>query len=156
MTEINQNHPEYSLVLKNTFSSFLISGNDCQIHSIGHKIGRQFIQNSFLKASYGLFMFSDENVGDTLKSFAPKIDGWIKDLLGGFEELNLTRSQKELTQALTVQTMLYNNIMSNEEIIAILSDIIRNIATRHAYSNPLDWAGKRQLFFKSSGETRKI
>jgi hypothetical protein len=87
-------------------------------------------------------MFSDENVGDTLKSFAPKIDGWIKDLLGGFEELNLTRSQKELIRALTVETMLYNNIMSNEEIIAILSDIIRNIATRHAYGNPLDWWGR--------------
>ena len=39
--------------------------------------------------------------------------------------------------------------MSNEEIIAILSDIIRNIATRHAYGMLLDW-GKRATLFKAS------
>lgn len=98
-------------------------------------------------------MFSGKNVDETLNSFAPKIDGWIKDLFGGFEELNLTRPQKERIQALTVETMLYNSIMSNEELIAILSDIIRNIATKHSYGNSLDW-GKRQLFFKSPEETR--
>lgn len=98
-------------------------------------------------------MFLDKNVDETLSSFAPKIDGWIKGLFGSFEELNLTRPQKEVIQALTVETMLYNSVMSNEEIIAILSDIIRNIATKHAYGNSLDW-GKRQLFFKSSEGTR--
>jgi hypothetical protein len=39
--------------------------------------------------------------------------------------------------------------MSNEEIIAILSDIIRNIATRHAYGMLLD-LGKRATLFKTS------
>jgi hypothetical protein len=38
--------------------------------------------------------------------------------------------------------------MSNEEIIAILSDIIRNIATHHTYGMLLDW-GKRASFFKA-------
>jgi hypothetical protein len=38
--------------------------------------------------------------------------------------------------------------MSNEEIIAILSDIIRNIATRHANGMFLDW-GKRASLFKA-------
>jgi hypothetical protein len=36
------------------------------------------------------------------------------------------------------ETLLYNTLMSNEEIIAILSDIIRNIASRHAYGMFLD------------------
>ncbi len=98
-------------------------------------------------------MFSDENANKALNSFAPKIDGWIQELFGGFEELNLTRPQKEIIQALTVESMLYSSVMPNEEIIAILSDIIRNIATRHAYGNSLDW-GKRQQYFKSPGETR--
>jgi hypothetical protein len=98
-------------------------------------------------------MFSGKNVDEVLNSFSPKINGWIKDLFGGFEELNLTRPQKELIQALTVETMLYNSVMSNEEIIAIISDIIRNIATKHAYGNSLDW-GNRHLFLRSSEETR--
>jgi len=49
---------------------------------------------------------------------------------------------------LTAETLLYNSLMSNEEIIAILSDIIRNIATRHAYGMFLDW-GKRASLFKA-------
>jgi hypothetical protein len=44
-------------------------------------------------------MFSDKNVDETLNSFAPKIDGWIKGLFDSFEELNLTRPQKEMIQA---------------------------------------------------------
>jgi hypothetical protein len=39
--------------------------------------------------------------------------------------------------------------MSNEEITAILSDIIRNIATGHTYGGFLDW-GKRAKLFKFS------
>ena len=35
--------------------------------------------------------------------------------------------------------------MSNEEIIAILSDIIRNIATRHAYGMLLDLSKRDYL-----------
>jgi hypothetical protein len=46
------------------------------------------------------------------------------------------------------ETLLYNTVMSNEEIIAILSDIIRNIATRHAYGMFLD-CGKRASLFKA-------
>ncbi|MGB8766423.1 MAG: hypothetical protein WCC79_03785, partial [Nitrososphaeraceae archaeon] len=65
-----------------------------------------------------------------------------------FEQLNLTRPQKELIQILTAETLLYNTVMSNEEIIAILSDIIRNIATHHAYGVFLDW-GKRASLFKA-------
>jgi hypothetical protein len=69
-------------------------------------------------------------------------------LFGSFEQLNLTRPQKELIQVLTAETLLYNTFMSNEEIIAILSDIIRNIATRHTYGMFLDW-GKRASLFKA-------
>ena len=100
-------------------------------------------------------MFPDEQVGKALlNSFAPKIDVWMKEIFAGFEQLNLARPQKEIIQALTVETMLYNSIMSNEEIIAILSDIIRNIATKHTYGNMLDW-GKRQQLFKSSADEKR-
>ena len=99
-------------------------------------------------------MFPDEQVGKALlHSFAPKIDVWMKEIFAGFEQLNLARPQKEIIQALTVETMLYNSIMSNEEIIAILSDIIRNIATKHRYGNLLDW-GKRQQLLKSSADEK--
>jgi hypothetical protein len=37
----------------------------------------------------------------------------------------------------------------NEEIIAILSDIIRNIATGHGYGKYLDWSKRTQLYRKS-------
>ncbi|HEY6950520.1 MAG TPA: hypothetical protein VI146_07905 [Nitrososphaeraceae archaeon] len=49
---------------------------------------------------------------------------------------------------MTAETLLYNTVMSNEEIIAILSDIIRNITTHHAYGLFLDW-GKRSSLFKA-------
>jgi hypothetical protein len=99
-------------------------------------------------------MFSNEQAGKALlNSFAPKIDGWMKQIFEGFEELNLARPQKEIIQALTVETMLYNSVMSNEEIIAILSDIIRNIATKHTYGNLLDWE-KRQQLFKSTADEK--
>ena len=93
-------------------------------------------------------MFSDENLGKAIDFVSPKVNNWAKDLFGGVEQLNLSRPQKELIQALTAETLLYNTLISNEEIIAILSDIIRNIATRHAYGMFLDW-GKRASLFKA-------
>src|SRR5438093_11087831 len=93
-------------------------------------------------------MFSDENFGKAIDFVSPRVNSWVKDLFGGVEQLNLTRPQKELIQALTAETLLYNTLMSNEEIIAILSDIIRNIASRHAYRLFLDW-GKRASLFKA-------
>ena len=98
-------------------------------------------------------MFSDENFGKAIDFVNPKVNSWAKDLFGNFEQLNLTRPQKELIQALTAETLLYNTLMSNEEIIAILSDIIRNIATRHAYGMFLDW-GKRASLFKVSDKEK--
>jgi len=91
-------------------------------------------------------MFSDENLGKAIDFVNPKVNSWAKDLFGSFEQLNLTRPQKELIQVLTAETLLYNSLMSNEEIIAILSDIIRNIATRHAYGMFLDWSKRASLF----------
>ena len=98
-------------------------------------------------------MFSDENLGKAIDFVNPKVNSWAKDLFGSFEQLNLTRPQKELIQVLTAETLLYNSLMSNEEIIAILSDIIRNIATRHAYGMFLDW-GKRASLFKAADKEK--
>jgi len=98
-------------------------------------------------------MFSDENLGKAIDFVNPKLDSWAKDLFGSFEQLNLTRPQKELVQVLTAETLLYNTVMSNEEIIAILSDIIRNIATHHVYGMFLDW-GKRTSLFKAADEEK--
>ena len=97
-------------------------------------------------------MFSDENLGKAIDFVNPKVNSWVKDLFGNFEQLNLTRPQKELIQVLTAETLLYNTLMSNEEIIAILSDIIRNIATRHAYGMFLDWGMRASLFKVSDKE----
>ncbi len=91
-------------------------------------------------------MFSNENLGKALDSFGPRIDGWIKEVFGGVDALNLSRPQKELIQALTVETFLFNSLMSNEEIIAVLSDIIRNIAIKHSYGKSLDWRQRAGLF----------
>lgn len=96
--------------------------------------------SKFCKVSWN--MYSDENLSKAMDFVTPKVNNWIKDLFGGVEQLNLSRPQKELIQALTAETLLYNTLMPNEEIIAILSDIIRNIATRHSYGMLLDW-GKR-------------
>ena len=93
-------------------------------------------------------MFSDENLGKAIDFVNPKVNSWAKDLFGSFGQLNLTRPQKELVQVLTAETVLYNTLISNEEIIAILSDIIRNIATRHAYRMFIDW-GRRASLFKA-------
>jgi hypothetical protein len=94
-------------------------------------------------------MYSDDNFGKTLDSFGPRIDEWIKNIFGGVEALNLSRPQKEVVQALMVETFLFNSVMSNEEIMAILSDIIRNIATKHAYGKSLDWGERAKLFSSS-------
>lgn len=96
-------------------------------------------------------MFSDEYFGKAMDFVSPMVSSWMKDLLGGAEQMNLTRPQNELIQALTVETLLYNTLMCNEEIIAILSDIIRNIATRHSYGMLLDW-GKRANMYKPSSK----
>ena len=98
-------------------------------------------------------MYADENFGKAMDFVSPKVNSWVKDLFGGVEQLNLTRPQKELIQALTAETLLYNTLMSNEEIIAILSDIIRNIATHHSYGMMLDW-GKKANLFKTSDKER--
>src|SRR6476620_4788408 len=98
-------------------------------------------------------MFSDENLGKAMDFVNPKVDSWAKDLFGIFGQLNLTRPQKELVQVLTAETLLYNTVMSNEEIIAILSDIIRNIAKHHAYGMFLDW-GKRTSLFKAADKEK--
>jgi hypothetical protein len=98
-------------------------------------------------------MFSDENLGKAINFVNPKVNSWTRDLFGSFEQSNLPRPQKELIQVLTAETLLYNTLMSNEEIIAILSDIIRNIATRHAYGMFLDW-GKRASLFKEADKEK--
>lgn len=97
-------------------------------------------------------MFSDENLGKAMDFVSPKVNSWLRDLFGGVEQLNLSRPQKELIQALTAETLLYNTLMSNEEIIAILSDIIRNIATRHSYGMFLDWSKRADVFKPSDKE----
>ena len=75
-------------------------------------------------------MSYDENFSKAMNFVAPKVDWWMRDLFGGVEQLSLSRPQKELVQAVTAETLLYNTLMSNEEITAILSDIIRNISYR--------------------------
>jgi hypothetical protein len=89
---------------------------------------------------------ADENFGKALDFLGPKVDVWIKELFKGFEALNLTRPQKDLFQGLTVETMLFNTLMPNDEIVAVLAGIIQNIATKHSYGNSLDW-GKREKVF---------
>jgi predicted component of viral defense system (DUF524 family) len=95
-------------------------------------------------------MFSDDYYAKAMDFLNPKVNSWIKELVDNAESLMLSRPQKELIQALTIETLLYNSLMTNEEIIAVLSDIIRNIATRHAYGKYyLDWSKRAQLYGKS-------
>jgi hypothetical protein len=63
-------------------------------------------------------MYSDENLSKAMDFVTPKVNSWIKDLFGGVEQLNLSRPQKELIQALTAEMAASD---ANEEIIAILS-----------------------------------
>ena len=51
-------------------------------------------------------MIADENFGKAIDFVSPKVNSWVKDLFGGVEQLNLTRPQKELMQALTAETLL--------------------------------------------------
>jgi len=68
--------------------------------------------------------------------------------------LNLSTTQKDLIQGMTVETMLFNTLMPNEEIIAILAGIIQNIATKHSYGQALDW-GKREEIFRKYSEKQE-
>lgn len=94
-------------------------------------------------------MFSEDYYAKAIDFLNPKVNSWMKELTGDAESLKLSRPQNELIQALTIETLLYNSLMPNEEIIAILSDIIRNIATGHAYGKYLDWSKRTQLYRKS-------
>lgn|SRR5688572_22497059 len=94
----------------------------------------------------------DENFGKALDFMRPRVDSWIKELLGGVEALNLSTPQKDLIQGMTVETMLFNTLMPNEEIIAILAGIIQNIATKHSYGQALDWGKREEIFQKFSAK----
>jgi len=95
--------------------------------------------------------YLDENFGKALDFLGPKVDSWIKELFKGFESLQLTRPQKDLFQSLTVETMLYNSLMPNDEIVSVLAGIIQNIATKHSYGNSLDWAKRDEVFNRHTG-----
>lgn len=91
-----------------------------------------------------------ENFSKALDFMRPRVDSWTKELLRGVEALNLSKPQKDLVQGMTVETMLFNTMMPNEEIIAILSGIIRNIATKHSYAQALDWGKREEMYRKYS------
>lgn len=95
-------------------------------------------------------MSSDENPDESFRKaldfVGPKVDRWIKELFRGFEVLDVPRQQKDLIQGLTVETMLYNTLMPNDEIIAVLARTIQNISTRHSYGNSLDWGKRAKLY----------
>ena len=89
-----------------------------------------------------------ENNEDPAKAFdliSPMVGTWMKELFKGFESSNLSNVQKEFIQSLTVEAMLYNSLMTNDEILAALGGIIRNIATKSSL-NSLDWAKRAQAF----------
>lgn len=90
----------------------------------------------------------DENFGKALDFVGPKVDRWIKELLEGFEALKLSRPQKDLIQGLTIETMLFNTLMTNDEIVTVLAGIIQNIASNSSYGKTIDW-GKREKIFAS-------
>lgn len=92
----------------------------------------------------------DENFGKALDFIRPRVDEWIKELLSGVEGLKLPPMQRDLIQGLTVETMLYNTMMPNDEIIAILAGIIQNISTRNSYGDALDWGKRSEIFDKYS------
>jgi hypothetical protein len=96
---------------------------------------------------------SDKNFGKAIDFVSPIVDRWIKELFKGFEALGVSRPQKDLIQGLTVETMLFNSLMPNDEIVAVLAGIIRNISTKNSYGTALDW-GKRQKLFNYT-DTKK-
>ncbi|HEV8386988.1 MAG TPA: hypothetical protein VGQ03_05140 [Nitrososphaera sp.] len=95
--------------------------------------------------------YLDENFGKALDFLGPKVDSWIKELFKGFEALQLTRPQKDLFQGLTVETMLYNTLMPNDEILSVLAGIIQNIARKHSYGNSLDWGKRAEVLGRHTG-----
>lgn len=94
---------------------------------------------------------ADENLAKAFDFVGPKADTWMKEILKGFETMNLSGKQQDLIQGLTVEAMLYNTLMPNDEIVAVLAGIIRNIATRHSYGTSLDWGKRDEVFEKYSG-----
>jgi hypothetical protein len=98
--------------------------------------------------------YTNANFSKALEFLSPKVDSWIRELFKGFDALKLSRTQKDLFQGLTVETMLFNTLMSNEEIVAALAGIIQNIATKHSYSNSLDWGKRAKAFEKYSDDAK--
>lgn len=96
----------------------------------------------------------NENFGKALDFVGPNVDRWIKELFKGLESLKIPPSQKDFIQSLTVETMLFNTLMPNEEIIVVLTGIIQNIATKHSYGNSLDWGKRAELFIKYSQDNK--
>lgn len=94
--------------------------------------------------------FPDENFGKAFSFVGPIVDRWVKELNKGFDALNISRPQKDLMQGLTVETMLFNTLMPNDEIVAVLGGIIRNIAMKHSYGNSLDWGNRAKMFDRYS------
>jgi hypothetical protein len=90
----------------------------------------------------------DRSYGEALDVVGPTVERWIKEMFKGFDLTNISKPQKDLIQGLTVETMLYNSLMSNDEIVAVLAGIIRNVATRHSYVNALDWGRRADMFEK--------
>lgn len=108
--------------------------------------------------SNNLQMSSDDlpnkNFGKAMDFVGPIVDRWIKELFKGFEAPGVSRAQKDLIQGLTIETMLFNSLMPNDEIIAVLAGIIRNISTKNSYGMSLDW-GKREKVFDNYSIERK-
>ena len=92
----------------------------------------------------------DENFGKALDFVGPKVDRWIKELFEGFEALKVSRPQKDLIHSLTIETMLYNTLMPNDEIISVLAGIIQNIAAKNSYGKTIDWGKREKIFDKYS------
>ena len=88
---------------------------------------------------------NNESLGKAFDLISPMVGTWMKELFRGFESSNLSTVQKELIQSLTVEAMLYNSLMTNDEIVAALGGIIRNIATKSSLDS-LDWAKRDQVF----------
>ena len=98
---------------------------------------------------------ADKNYGEAINIVGPTVDRWLKEMFKVFDASNISKTQKDLIQGLTVETMLYNSLMANEEIIAVLAGIIRNVATKHSYGNALDWGKRAEVFDRFSKKPRE-
>ena len=87
-------------------------------------------------------MSPEDNFGKAMNFVTPRVNEWVKDLFGGVEQLSLSRPQKELVQALTVETLLYNSLMSNEEILTAVADSVR-VASAKARADGPSPAGRQ-------------